>query len=250
MIKHLYFTLLLLFMFCRLQGQDIQTHAWGGGADEKDISFGFSFASVNSYYKIQKAPNWQLPYIDVLNGNVPLTGNLNSITSSYTNGFGIGFLTRYRLTEFLEVRLTPSLIFVDKTLTYTYDNAAPVTAPIVKSVQGTSVDVPLLIKLKSEKIGDFRPYIIGGVKYTQAVGSKNNSDLNDAPLDKLVKNVNGFASYEAGLGCDIYFEFFKMSPEIKLSNSFGNVLYQDNSAFSSPISKLYLHTLMFSLYFE
>src|ERR1700744_2038764 len=183
MIKHLYFAFVLMFLTCAVNAQDIQTHAWGGGADEKDLSFGFSFSSVNPYYKIQKAPNWQSPYIDALNGNVPITGNLNSITSGYTNGFGIGFLTRYRLTEFLEVRVTPSLIFVDKDVTYTYDNTTPLTAPITKAVQSTSVDFPLSLKLKSEKIGDVRMYVLGGVKYSHAIGSKINTDLNVAPLD-------------------------------------------------------------------
>jgi len=65
-----------------------------------------------------------------------------------------------------------------------------------------------------------------------------------------VKNVSGFGSYEAGIGCDIYFEFFKLSPEIKIANSFGNVLVAQNQPFSVPIDKLFLHTIMFSLSFE
>lgn len=245
MNKTHYLTIVLL-LFCANSLFAQSVPAWGGGTDLKDLSFGFSFSSVNSYYKIDKAPNWTAPFLDPVNGNQPLTGNLNSISSSYTQGFGVGFLARYRLTEHLEARITPSLIFVDKTLEYTYD-----TSPsILKTVSTTTIDVPLLLKLKSDRIGDFRAYILGGIKYSQAIGSKINSDADAAPLDKLVKNVGSYASYETGLGCDIYFEFFKLSPEIKLSNSFGNVLYHDNNAFSSPINKLSLHTLMFSLYFE
>jgi hypothetical protein len=245
MIKIRYLTLLLLLFISNcLFAQFVP--AWGGGADLKDMSFGFSFASVNSYYKIDKNPDWRAPFIDVANGGVPVTGAVNSISSGYSQGFGVGFLTRYRLTEHLEARITPSLIFVDKILTYTYDN----TPDIKKTVSSTAVDIPLLMKLKSDRIGDFRAYILGGVKYTQAIGSKIGSDVNADPLDKLVKNIGGYGSYEAGLGCDIYFEFFKLSPEIKLSNSFGNVLYHENNAFSTPISKLSLHTFMFSLYFE
>ncbi len=105
------------------------------------------------------------------------------------------------------------------------------------------------MKLKSDRIGDFRAYILGGVKYTLAIGGKK-ADADIDPLDKLVKNVGGFGSYEAGLGCDIYFEFFKLSPEIKIANSFGNVLVPENHPYSSPISSLGLHTLTFSLIFE
>jgi hypothetical protein len=235
---------LSVFLSSHLFAQSVP--AWGGGADQRDLSFGFIFSSVNSNYKIDKSPNWRSQFLDPVNNNLPVTGMLTGISSNYTQGFGVGFLTRYRLTEHLEARVTPSLVFVDKTLTYTYD-----TMPTInKTVSATTVDVPLLLKLKSDRIGDFRAYLVGGIKYSQTIGSKINSDLNAAPLDKLVKNINGYGSYETGVGCDIYFEFFKLSPEIKLSNSFGDVLYHENNAFSSPINKLYLHTLMFSLIFE
>jgi Outer membrane protein beta-barrel domain len=247
MNKSVYLLPLVLFLLGnRLFAQELSVPAWGGGADQKDLSFGFSFSSVNSYYKIDKTPNWRNPFLDPNNNNQPVTGNVNSISSNYSPGFGVGFLTRYRITENLEARVTPSLIFIDKMLYYTYDT----TPSIAKTVSTTTVDVPLLLKLKSDRVGDFRAYILGGIKYSQAIGSKVNTDADAAPLDKLVKNINSYGSYEAGLGCDIYFEFFKLSPEIKLSNSFGDVLYHENNAFSSPISRLTLHTLMFSLYFE
>ncbi len=242
------YLLLILFLLLGKSGfaQMLRADAWGGGADLKDLSFGFSFSSVNSYYKIDKTPNWRTPFLDALNGNVPVTGNVSSINSNYSQGFGVGFLARYRITDHLEIRLTPSLVFIDKTLTYTYDT----TPTITKTVSTTTADFPLLLKIKSDRLGDFRAYMIGGVKYSQGIGSKIGTDAAAAPLDKLVNNVSGYGSYEAGLGCDIYFEYFKLSPEIKLSNSFGDVLYHDNNAFSSPISKLTLHTLMFSLIFE
>ena len=86
------------------------------------------------------------------------------------------------------------------------------------------IDFPVSVKLKSERIQDFRAYMIAGVKYSEAIGSKKNPPDID-PLDAVLRNKSGFGSYEVGLGCDIYFEFFKLSPEIKISNSFGNVLF-------------------------
>ena len=70
------------------------------------------------------------------------------------------------------------------------------------------------------------------------------------PLQQLVRNKNGFGSYEVGLGCDIYFEYFKLSPEIKISNSFGNLLIPEDNPYATPINKLSLHTVTFSLIFE
>jgi hypothetical protein len=244
MSKNFYLTIILLFLCSNLLPAQVPP-AWGGGADQNDLSFGFSFTYVSSYFKIVKKPGWRTPFFDPgVNKNI--TDSLNSITSGTLPGFAIGFITRYRLTDHLEARLTPSLVFADRSLTYTY----PTTSEDVsKQIQTTTVDFPLSLKLKSDRINNFRAYILGGVKYSQAIGKgQNMPGLN--PLDQLPKNVSGFGSYEAGLGCDIYFEFFKLSPEIKISNSFGNVLVPENQPFSSPISKLSLHTIMFSLIFE
>ncbi|PWK80282.1 outer membrane protein with beta-barrel domain [Mucilaginibacter oryzae] len=243
MINRYLVAFVLLFCCKPLFAQRVP--AWGGGADQQDLSFGFSFSYVASDFKIDKQANFRDAFFD---GNgVRVKGPLNSISSKSTPGFGVGFLTRYRLTDHLEVRTTPSLIFADRALHYSYVDP---TEDVDKKVQTTSVDVPLLLKLKSDRLGDFRAYVIGGVKYTQAIGSKKNTDANLDLSEKLVKNVGGFASYEAGIGCDIYFEFFKLSPEIKISNSFNNVLLRENQPYSSPISRLGLHTLMFSLIFE
>jgi hypothetical protein len=244
MSKNLYLTI-VLFLLCSSYAF-AQVPAWGGGADQNDLSFGFTFSYVSSYYKIQKKPDWRKPFYDSGTGK-NVTDSLNSISSPKTAGFAIGFLTRYRIDEHLEARTTPSLIFADRYLAYAY----PTTSEdVTKSVQSTTFDLPLELKLKSDRVGDFRAYVLGGVKYSLAIGGQKASDVNVDPLQKMVKNLSGFGSYEAGIGCDIYFEFFKLSPEIKLSNSLGNVLVPENQPFSSPISKLSLHSVMFSLIFE
>jgi hypothetical protein len=219
--------------------------AWGGGADDKDISFGFSFSYVGSYFKIDKKPDWRNPYID--GEGLKVTDSLKSIGSPNSQGFAVGFLTRFKVTDHLEARVTPALIFADRSLDYSFNTPSQ---DVNKAVQATMIDVPLLLKLRSDRIGDLRVYVTGGLKYSQAIGTKVNADAGAALADKLVKNVGSFASYEAGLGFDIYFEFFKLSPEIKISNSFGDVMLHENHPYSRPIDKLSLHTVMFSLHFE
>jgi hypothetical protein len=245
MIKR-YLTALLVLLCCSslLHAQQFSP-AWGGGADQNDLSFGFSFSYVSSDFKIVKQPNWRAPYFDN-DTHAYATDSLNSISSTNTPGFAVGFITRYRLTDHLEVRTTPSLVFSDKKLRYTYANTAE---PIDKQVQSTTVDFPFSFKLKSDRVGNLRAYLLGGVKYSTAIGSKKDGE-NTAPLERLLKNRRSYSSYEAGFGFDIYFEYFKLSPEIKVTNTFGNLLIQENHPFSAPISKLSLHTIMFSLYFE
>jgi hypothetical protein len=233
--------------------------AWSSGADQRDLSFGFTFQYVSTDFKIDKAPDWRSPYYDPKTG-AKLTDTLNSISSKPSQGFAIGFITRYRLTEHLEARFTPMLVFADRLLEYEYQskngnpllssNGNTATPTILeRQIQTTLVEFPLSIKIKSDRLGNFRAYMLGGVKYSMLISSKTNAE-NISPVDKLVRNVSGYASYEAGIGFDIYFEYFKLSPEFKMANSFKNVLVPENHPYSRPIDKLFLHTIMFTLYFE
>jgi hypothetical protein len=245
MSKNWYFTLILILLSSNLLLAQ-SPPAWGGGADQTDLSFGFSFSYVSSYFKIIKKPDWRNPYFDP-GVNKYITDSVNSISSVPLPGFAIGFVTRYRLTDHIEVRGTPALVFADRGLTYTY---ADPSQDVTKEIQTTTVDLPLSVKIKSDRINNFRAYVMGGVKYSLAVGKGNvaASDLN--PLDQLPKNVQGFGSYDVGMGCDIYFEFFKLSPEIRLSNSIGNILKPGTDPYSAPLNNLSLHTITFSLIFE
>jgi hypothetical protein len=233
--------------------------AWASGADEQDWSFGFTFQYVTTDFKIDKKPDWRSPFYDPASG-LKLTDSLNSISSKGSPGFALGFIARYRLTDHLEARLTPMFVFADRLLEYEYASTAgnpllstkaqPISPTLLEqAVQTTTFDIPLSLKLKSDRLGNFRGYLLGGVKYSKLIAG-NKAVASNSLVDKLVKNSSGFTSYELGIGCDFYFEYFKLSPEFKISNSFGNILVPDNNPYARPIDKLFLHTFMFSLYFE
>lgn len=244
MNKIRYLTIIFI-LFC---GQTLfaqRAPAWGGGADQADYSFGFTFQFISSYFKIDKKPSWQQPYFDK-DLNKYTTTALTNIGSNSSPGFAVSFLFRYRIDEHLEARTTPGLVFADRTVDYTFVDPSQ---NVSKPVQATMVEFPVGIKLKSDRVDNYRAYIMAGVKYSQGIGVKKNKPDID-PTEALLTNKSGFGSYEVGLGCDIYFEYFKMTPEIKLSNSFGNLLHPENTPYANPINKLSLHTVTFSLCFE
>ena len=244
MNKTRYLTIIFI-LFC---GQTLfaqRAPAWGGNADLEDYSFGFTFQYINSYFKIDKKPNWRDPYFDQ-DLNKYTTQPLTALGSTSSPGFAVSFLFRYRIDEHLEARTTPGLVFADRSAYYNYADASQ---DVIKPVQATMVEFPVSVKLKSDRVDNYRAYIMGGVKYSEAIGAKRNKpDIN--PVDALLTNKSGFGSYEVGLGCEIYFEYFKMTPEIKLSNSIGNLLNRENTPYANPIDKLSLHTITFSLCFE
>jgi hypothetical protein len=223
---------------------------WGGGVDNENVHFGFGFQFLNTEFKVYKAPNWQIPFPDPDNGGAPLTSPLVSISSPMSSGFGLGFIADVRLGNHLNLRTTPALVFADRYIDYSYQNSADNTRKIV---QTATVDLPLGFKLKSDRRRNFRAYILGGVKYSiDIISKKKLTDDDFGQLDKLVKTNRNILWYEAGIGFDFYFEFFKLSPEIKWSQSVNNVLAPASTpnAYTTPLEKLFARNFQFSLYFE
>ncbi|MEJ2883157.1 type IX secretion/gliding motility protein PorT/SprT [Pedobacter sp. GR22-6] len=221
---------------------------WGGGVDDDDIHFGFTFQYVGSEYKILKTADWRAPFFDPELG--PDSFTLRSVSSKSSPGFGIGFVVNKRISENADLRFTPVLVFNDRILSYQYTNP---NMDVEKKTSATMVEFPLGFKLKSDRRNNFRAYVIGGGKYSVDISSKkkSNNDLVTDPAEKLVNNKRSFLSYEAGLGFDLYFEYFKMSPEIKLSYSLNSVLKDEPlHRYSTPIDKLMLRHVTFSLFFE
>jgi len=250
MIKKLSFVFLhLLFSFAAFaQGN------WGGGVDDETLHFGFTFQYIGSEYKIQKAVNWKEPVFDPENigGTVD---EMTSISSVVNPGFGLGFVSDLYLTKHLNLRFTPTLTFSDRMIDYVFKNGSygenSEDLKTRRIVSSTMVDFPLLLKLKSDRRNNFRTYLIGGLKYGIDIASKKKFDDGDKDyFYKFLKNQKKIVSYEIGIGFDLYFEFFKLSPEIKLSNSFKSVLKRDNEPYSASIDKLFLRNFVFSLYFE
>ncbi|WP_304062240.1 outer membrane beta-barrel protein [Pedobacter glucosidilyticus] len=250
MIKSLSVLLLTIFFAIGAQAQG----NWGGGVDDETLHFGFTFQYIQSEYKIQKGLNWRDNLVDN-----SITERLKSVSSSLNPGFGIGLLANLYVTKHLDLRFTPTLIFADRVIDYEFESGNKYEQETVPSPEGftrravssTMIDFPLLLKLKSDRKGNFRAYLIGGLKYGYDIGAKKNADdADNTYFNKLLKNQQGILSYEAGLGFDLYFEFFKLSPEIKISNSINSVLRRGEDPYSTPLDKLFLRNFIFSLYFE
>ena len=226
---------------------------WGGGIDDERFNFGFSFQYIISEFKLIKSQQWRAPYFDA-EQNVFVTDSLKTLTSPTSPGFGIGFVVNGNVTPNVDVRFTPSLVFNDRLLDYNYVNNTvnnPGVTLTQRKVQATTIDLPLGLKVKSDRLMNFRAYMIGGLKYSMDLASgKKTNDAAAAPIDKLVKNKKRFLSYEAGIGFDIYFEYFKMSPEVKLSYSFKDILIRERNPYTDPIEKAKLRHFTFSLFFE
>lgn len=238
----------VLFMACPVDAQE-RYQRWGGGVDDENIHFGFSFHYIHADYKIVLKPDWQTPYSDA--SNSISADSLYGVKSPFSHGVGLGLLADVKLTENANLRFTPTLAFSNKTVNYRY-NPDPQAEVTEKLIRTTYIDLPLLFKFKSDRKGNMRGYLIGGGKYSINVTSRKRYD--DSPLsaeNKLLKTKPGYFSYEAGIGFDIYFDFFKMSPEVRWVQSIGNLLDdREPNMYNYPIDRLTLRNFQISLFFE
>lgn len=199
--------ILLLMLIAHSQFADAQGN-WGGGVDDEPLHFGYSFHVVNSQFRD--------------GGSAKL--------SKGVLGFGMGFLTDLKLAENANLRFNPVLNFADREIT-----------GVSQKIESLTIDFPLGFKFKSDKKGNFRAYMIAGVKYSRDITKKETYENNP------VKNVRNILSYETGIGLDIYLEFFKLSSELKLTNSFHNII---DSKLSPGYDPHFLKNFQFSLFFE
>jgi len=247
MKKTLILCIFFIFSINRLTAQE----SWGGGVDGEQLHFGFTFQYVASEFKILKRADWKGPFPDSFNGLPMIDSEMRSLSSPVTPGFGLGFVSDYRLGDNANLRFTPGMVFADRIVNYEF---ADPTFNVEKKVQATLMDLPLGIKLKSDRRRNFSAYMIAGAKYSIDITSKKKTgDLGLNPSEKYLKNNKNTVWYEAGVGFDLYFEFFKMSPEIKFAQSMKSVLRDDDrleNPYTAPIDKLFIRNFQFSLYFE
>jgi len=241
-------TLLATLIFSgSVVGQQRRPLRWGGGVDDEQLHFGFSFHYIQADYKVALKPDWRAPYPE---GNI---GTWTEIYSPFQQGIGLGLLADLKLTENTNFRFTPTLVFSNKEVKYQgLSPSAGEAEQLTALVRASYIDLPLMLKLKSDRKGNYRGYLIGGGKYSvNVVSGKRYNDSGATPREKLLKTKPAYFSYEAGIGFDIYFDYFKMSPEIRWVQSMGNLLHaEEPNMYNHPIDRLTLRNMQISIFFE
>ncbi len=178
----------------------------------------------------------------------------DSISSVYPEnsvGIGLGGMHTFRISKRFEARVVfPQLLFVNKALTYHLkypDEFKDETSITTRSVESIHLGIPVQLKFRSDRINNFRVYMMGGFKIETDLSSKSGAKNAD-DLIKLKKFDYGI---EAGVGFNFYMPFFILSPELKISNGLGNAHSRDaNLKFSSVIDRMQSRMIIFSLIFE
>ena len=164
-------------------------------------------------------------------------------------GFQVTIVSDLRLTDNLNLRFLPGIALGEKPLSF-YDVQ---THELVESgiIESNFLEFPLLLKYRSKRLNNTRPYLIGGLNYRYDLAARKESDESDQIYVRLKPSD---LYLEAGFGIDFYLQYFKFSPEIKVGMGLANLLVTDvaegQARFVNSIDQLRSFVVMINFHFE
>lgn len=204
--------------------------------DAKPYYFGITLGANISRFQIEHHPRF-LQYDSVLEV-LPLN----------SPGFQLGLNATAKLSNRFEARFNPLLMFTDRSITYRlkykdpFDGLEP-----TKKIESVIFSFPFQLKFNSDRIGNFRVYMLGGVKADIDLAA-NARARRAEDLVKLQKSDYGV---EFGMGFNFYFPSFIFSPEVKVSNGLRNIHSRDeNLKYSNVIDRIQSRMIVISIHLE
>lgn len=279
------FSIILFFLlsFSDAIAQRFLSLPFAGYDEEARVQVGFQYNYVNQKYQIILKNNWQgiIPTIsgedNLLNEETPVSApEIMSIYSDPTHGFSIGIPIDVRWNDRMTINFTPSFNILNahriiySSRDYNTDRIIRKSKHVLRYDRGdnfNSFEFPIAFKLLSDikKISSsdtrYRGYMLGGVRLTRWIGIQKYYDKVKLDVDagqsipETIILRPEFISLEAGVGFDIIISYFKISPEIRFSQSINNVLSNNhalarNNNYMAPIDKGYIRNVYFSLIFQ
>lgn len=202
--------------------------------DKKFLTYGY-FLGFNSYdFKIDYHNNYGDQETDVV--------------VQRSAGFNVGLVGDMKIIENIHLRLEPGLYFTQRDLAFPrIENAID----SLREVKSTYIHIPLLVKLSTNKLNNFKPFLVGGVSASLNLSSnEDNPEDNEQGKFRMTKNT---FFYELGFGIDFYLYYFKFTPSIRGVFALNNELIQDddpNSPWTSNIDRLSTRAIFINFTFQ
>lgn len=202
--------------------------------DNRVVHFGFCLG-LNTY-------NFQIREKADL-ASVPGVYNIWSTTAP---GYSIGIISNLRLGTHFDFRFIPTFSSTVRHMHVDMENPYTMERDVEDfEIESSFIQFPFELKFKSQRINNHRWYVLGGFQYSIDLASKEKVD--DDTIFKIKKNN---MDYQVGVGIDIYFEYFKFSPQLKGSFGINNLLVEDGTVQSSGIDQLLSRCILINFTFE
>lgn len=174
--------------------------------------------------------------------NFNYNDNLRDIYVKRSPGFSVGLIGNVRVNDFIDLRLEPGLLITTRELYYSqtyFQGSAFTSADLIREVKSTYIHIPLLVKVSTKRVNNFKPFVVGGIS-TALNLSSNETNPNDNSNGQFRTTSNNLF-YELGFGIDFYLYNFKFTPSIRGLFGIKDELVRDdnpNSPWTSNINSM------------
>lgn len=183
--------------------------------DKAKISWGY-YLGINSY-----------------DFNFDYQQDLSDVQVEKTTGFNVGLIANLRINDFFDLRFEPGLIMSNRNLSYNpndFGDSEFLENIHLREVKSTYIHFPLLLKISTKRLNNFKPFITTGIS-TAINLSSNEKNLADNSSGQFRTKKNMFF-YELGFGIDLYLEWFKFTPSIRGVFAISDELIRDDDPLS------------------
>lgn len=218
--------------------------------DKKPVHFGFTVGLNTMDFNV------------TLSGDSYANDTLYADVSRLSPGFNVGIVSNFKLNEYFDLRILPGITFGERSLSY-HKHIVKQTSSGVDTIyniiynddnriEASFLEFPMIIKYKSRRINNFRPYLLGGVNYRIDLAARKEYDDMDKVYLRLRRSD---IYYEVGFGIDFYNRYFKFSAELKLAVGMFDILVHDPTGSKYPqlvtaIDRLQSNLWLLSFHFE
>jgi Outer membrane protein beta-barrel domain len=226
-----------IILFCAVSSIHAQREIYRSYRDDLPYYFGLTLGYNTSYLHHTKSANFLA------------SDSIMYVNPVASGGITMGLLATLKLNDHIEFRANPQLIIGgSKYIDYKLKSVKPGEQTEQKQIlPSTLVSLPAHFKLNSDRIDNFRLYVLGGVKFDFDLSSNSTS----RNADDLVKLNAADFGLEAGLGLNFYLPFVTVSPEIKFSYGITNLHKLDSGLkYSNVLDKLQSRMIVFSIHLE
>lgn len=199
--------------------------------DSKLYYFGITFGFNYSTFRINNTQSYAE------------RDTFKQVQPGFGPGFNLGIMGNLRLNKFVDLRFIPALVFAEKKIK-TVDQFDKEEN---RSIESIYMQLPLQLKFKSDRIGNFRFYGLLGGKFDYDLASNARSRRQDEWIRVSPIDVGA----EIGVGFEFFYPNFIFAPEIKLSQGFINSNYQDSRIpLSNTIDAMRTRMIVISIHLE
>lgn len=163
-------------------------------------------------------------------------------------GFNIGLIGNFRISDYLDLRFEPAVVFTTRNVNFTQFEERRFS---FREVNSNYVHLPLLLKVSTKRINNFKPFIIGGASVAHNLSSNQDNPSDNSAGQFRMKDWSTFL--EVGFGIDLYLDYFKFTPSIRGVFGMGNELVPDqdpNSAWTANINQMSTRGIFINFTFQ